>query len=30
MISEENLQSVITEIERELEEAKRSAEPTEG
>jgi hypothetical protein len=30
MITEENLQSVITEIERELEEAKRSAEPTEG
>ena len=30
MITEENLQSVIVDIEREQEEAKKSAEPTEG
>lgn len=30
MITEEDLQRVITDIEREQEEAKKSAEPTEG
>lgn len=30
MITEENLQAVITDIEKELEEAKKTAEPTEG
>ena len=30
MITEENLQSVIVDIEREQEEAKKSAEPSEN
>ena len=30
MITEEDLQRVITDIEREQEEAKKSAEPAEG